>query len=161
MTHPTDKLTLANNVTLYLTPCPGTKAMDLTQTIAQFAQQGIKALISLTPKDEMEKHGVTSLPQICANHGITWFYAPVDDFQAPAEAFQKEWPLCKEKVHEFLNDNQPVALHCHGGQGRTGTVAAQILIERGYSFEQAKAEIKAVKPGALTNEKQVSYLQAL
>lgn len=161
MTHPTDKLTLDNGLTLFLTPCPGTKTLDLEQTVKQFAQQGIKALVSLTPKTEMEKLAVTKLPALCEHYNIQWFYAPVEDFQAPAEAFQEEWPKCKDEIHQLLNNKQAVALHCHGGQGRTGTIAAQLLIEQGFTFEQAKTAIKAIKPGALTNEKQVGYLQTL
>lgn len=161
MTHPTDKLTLENGLTLFLTPCPGTKALGLEETIQQFSQQGIKALVSLTPNNEMEKLAVTGLPNLCERYGIQWFYAPVEDFQAPAQAFQEEWPKCKNEIHQLLSDKQAVALHCHGGQGRTGTVAAQLLIEQGFTFEQAKSTIKAIKPGALTNDKQVDYLKAL
>ncbi|WP_111978335.1 phosphatase domain-containing putative toxin [Algibacillus agarilyticus] len=161
MTHPTDKLLIENDAAIYLTPCPGTKNLTLDETIAQFAQQGIKGLVSLTPKTEMTELNVADMPAVCERYGITWFYAPVDDHQAPSDAFNQEWPSQKSTVHQLLDKGQSVALHCQGGQGRTGTLAAQLLIERGRDYEQAKAEIKAVKPGALTIAKQTDYLQAL
>lgn len=161
MTHPTDKLALPEGGTLYLTPCPGTKTLDLESTIKQLAEQGIKGLVSLTPKSEMQMLEVDNMPSICEQHGIKWFYAPVDDHQAPATAFANEWPKNKAAVHQLLDQNHGVALHCRGGQGRTGMLAAQLLIERGRDFEAAKAEVKAIKPGALTIEKQTVYLKSL
>ncbi|AWB66925.1 phosphatase [Saccharobesus litoralis] len=159
--HPTDKLPLENGAAIYLTPCPGTKGLALRETIKQFAEQGIKGLVSLTPKPEMAKLGVADMPQICSELGIAWFYAPIDDHQAPSNEFDIEWPSQKDQVHAILDKQQGVALHCMGGQGRTGTIAAQLLIERGRDYEQARAEVKAVKPGALTIEKQTDYLKAL
>lgn len=160
MTHPTDKLPLPNGSAIFLTPCPGTKDVSLRDTIAQFSEQGIKGLVSLTPKHEMEKLGLTAIPALCTEFGINWFYAPIDDHQAPSDTFDQEWPSQRAKVHAILDSQHGVALHCIGGQGRTGTIAAQLLIERGLNFEEARAEVKAVKPGALTIETQVNYLQA-
>lgn len=158
MTHPTDTLKLNNGATIILTPCPGTKTCSLTATLQQFKQQGVTAIISLTPMSEMKALNVAHMPELCKEQGILWFHAPVDDHQAPSEAFAAHWPNYNQKIHHLLDQQQTVALHCQGGQGRTGLLAAQLLIERGMSFEEAKTAVKAIKPGALTIEKQTDYL---
>jgi protein-tyrosine phosphatase len=39
-----------------------------------------------------------------------------------------------------------VAFHCGGGKGRTGTVAAGVLLELGLCSTLAEAEAKAIRP---------------
>ncbi|MGC8731121.1 MAG: protein-tyrosine phosphatase family protein, partial [Halothiobacillaceae bacterium] len=45
-------------------------------------------------------------------------------------------------------DGKKVAFHCGGGKGRTGTVAAGVLLELGLcsTFAEAEAHAKAIRP---------------
>jgi protein-tyrosine phosphatase len=52
-------------------------------------------------------------------------------------------------------------VHCKGGSGRTGLMAAQILVERGYAKEDALAVVKALRPNALSLAVHQDYLARL
>ncbi|WP_374515892.1 dual specificity protein phosphatase family protein [Niveibacterium sp.] len=56
-----------------------------------------------------------------------------------------------------------VAFHCGGGKGRTGTVAAGVLLELGvcHSFEEAQAYAKAIRPVINIKPEQREALEAL
>ena len=57
-----------------------------------------------------------------------------------------------------MADNQ-VAIHCKGGSGRTGLVAAQIMLEQGMGLEESIRLIKAQRPGAFGAPAQQKYIQ--
>jgi protein-tyrosine phosphatase len=57
----------------------------------------------------------------------------------------------------------PVYVHCAQGHGRTGMVAAAVLLESGRAdtVETALAQVRAVRPGARPNAAQVRALQQM
>lgn len=52
-------------------------------------------------------------------------------------------------------------MHCKGGLGRAGTVAARLLIEFGQAPEDAIACVRAARPGAIETHQQETYLRQL
>jgi protein-tyrosine phosphatase len=51
-----------------------------------------------------------------------------------------------------------IAIHCRGGSGRTGFMAALILREMGVDGTQADALVKGLRPNALTLPVHTNYL---
>ena len=161
-THPSDLLSLSgDSAGLILTPCPGTKSVDTGTALDQLKAVGAEALITLMPEAEMAANAVSDLPQLCVQHGLQWFQLPIEDEHAPAADFVAAWQAQRAAVHALLDAGKRIAVHCKGGSGRTGLMAAQILIERGYSKEQATAAVKALRPKALGLAVHVDYLQQL
>jgi len=64
-------------------------------------------------------------------------------------------------VHALLRQGQKVAIHCKGGSGRTGLVAAQILLELGLDKIEAKQRVQALRPYALTLAQHLAYFNTL
>lgn len=161
-THPSDLLSLnGGDAGLILTPCPGTQGVDAATALEQLKAAGARALITLMPEDEMAANAVADLPQLCAQHGLRWFHLPIEDDHAPAGDFAAAWQAQRAGVQALLDAGQRIAIHCKGGSGRTGLMAAQILVERGRSKEQATAAVKALRPKALSLAVHVDYLQRL
>lgn len=159
-THPYDALPLADGGNLIFTPCPGTKGADLAESLAQLRQAGADAVISMTPSDELEKLEVAALPAAVAQAGMHWFHFPVEDDAAPGPAFEDAWAANRDAVMALLSRQGSIAIHCRGGSGRTGFMAALILRETGMEGERADTLVKGLRPNALTLPAHTDYLAA-
>ena len=146
---------------LILTPCPGTLESDLGSALQDLKAAGATAVITLMTGSEMSKNQVERLEEQCLAWGLAWFHLPVEDEGAPTEEFAEAWEQARADVHKRLDNNEAIAIHCKGGSGRTGVVAAQILMERGVSMQEAIEQVKALRPNAFSHSVQVDYIAQL
>ncbi len=163
MSHPYDLLPIDSPAAagLIFTPCPGTKGTSIAEALATLQQAGAAALISLNPMSELESLQVADLgAQVNAN-GLQWFHCPIEDDHAPLADFAAAWQEAGPRVHQLLDAGKTVAIHCKGGSGRTGLMAAQILLERGKSKDTVKSTVQALRPFALTLEPHIQYFNRL
>ncbi len=157
--HPFETLALSNGAKLLFTPCPGTKAASLEESLQQLKQQGVSMLLTLMFDKEMMENDVIHIPQLCELNHIQWLQLPIIDDEAPKEAFEQQWQKNKALILNEINNNKgTIAVHCKGGTGRTGTVISLILLELEWSAEKIKREVQGVKPNALKIKKQLDYL---
>ena len=77
---------------------------------------------------------------------------------APGDAFERRWGDKGEEIKDSLSAGGRVLLHCRGGLGRAGTVAARILIEFGYAPDAAIESVRSARPGAIENSVQERYV---
>jgi atypical dual specificity phosphatase len=54
---------------------------------------------------------------------------------------------------------QPVAVFCEAGLGRTGTVIAAYLIQKGQSAREAISLVRAKEPSAVETAAQIKFLE--
>ncbi|KXF81480.1 cyclin-dependent kinase inhibitor 3 family protein [Enterovibrio coralii] len=158
MTHPTWELPLENTAGLVLTPCPGTKGVGLSDSIAQLKEQGVTVVVTALNQKEMEEAGVSALAEDVKKAGLTWLHAPIEDDCAPDAAFLAGWNEISPTVHQALENGEKVALHCMGGSGRTGLLAAHVLLEKDWALSDIVTQVQALRPGAFTKEVQVEYI---
>lgn len=139
---------------LGLTFCPGKKqpnAMtgswnrDITLDIATIKSWGADAIISLLEDFEYEELQVPELPAVYQREFKTWHNLPIQDKNAPDQDWLDNWLSIRELVHTQLNNGEKIMIHCKGGFGRTGTVAAMILMDFGYSATDAIAECRKAR----------------
>lgn len=161
LAHPFTPLNLDGGGQILFTPCPGTKEVGLQLSLEQLAEAGAAAVLTLMPKDEMQRNAVTDLPELCAQLGLQWFHLPIEDDHAPEQPFQDAWLLAKEKIHALVNAGKTIAIHCKGGSGRTGLVAAQILLERGLPLNEVIDRVRAIRPNALQIPAHQEYINKL
>ena len=162
MIHPNWELKVSDNeATLLLTPCPGTKGTELKASLEQLKAQGVEAVVTALDNEEMEKAGVADLPFLTEKLGMLWFHQPIEDDCAPDEGFDIRWQQISPKVQAILEKGGKVALHCMGGSGRTGLLAAHLLLERGWELDTIKSEVKALRPGAFSKQVQIDYINAV
>lgn len=81
-----------------------------------------------------------------SNPALIWQQIRLGD-----NADQPQAPLFKDAIQAVVSayrDSKKVAFHCGGGKGRTGTVAAGVLLELGLcgTFAEAEAHAKAIRP---------------
>lgn len=158
MSHPYDKLALASGATLILTPCPGTKDTSVEEAVATLKDAGAQALVTLMPDDELAKFAAESLPGACAASGIQWFHLPVEDDHAPDERFATAFAAQKQTLLSLLEGQGTLAIHCRGGSGRTGFMAAILLLESGMDREDMVRQVQGLRPHALKMSVHTDYL---
>jgi protein-tyrosine phosphatase len=112
----------------------------------------------MTPSDELSKLEVAVLPEAVAAAGMRWFHCPVEDDAAPGPAFEQAWAANRDAVMTLVSRQGSIAIHCRGGSGRTGFMAALILREMGMDGTRADILVKRLRPKALTLPAHTDYL---
>jgi len=152
-----------------LVRCPGAGALGmlpmdreaaLETDLAQLTDWGVAALVTLVERAELEILGVANLGTRARAHGLQWWHLPVIDGAAPGRAFERTWREAGPAVHTLLDRDARIALHCRAGIGRTGTVAARILVERGMAPADAVARVRRARPGAIESPEQRAWVDA-
>ena len=131
--HPFDTLNLDNGARLIFTPCPGTKEASLPEALKTLQAAGADAVVTLMPSAELAQFQADAMPAECATLGLAWFHLPVEDDCAPEAPFSQAFASHKADLLARLAAGQTLAIHCRGGSGRTGLMAAILLLEAGYA----------------------------
>jgi ADP-ribosyl-[dinitrogen reductase] hydrolase len=79
----------------------------------------------------------------------------------PDARFEKEWSTAGEELRALLRRGLDVLVHCRGGLGRAGTIAARLLIELGMDPTKAIEHVRAVRPRAIETSDQERYVRNL
>ena len=159
MNHPYDLLSIPGiKGKLIFTPCPGTKNSSLADSLATLKQAGASAVISLMPASELAANGAEDIGKQCQVQDMAWFHLPVADEQVPLEDFGQGWKACKQSILERLNAGQDIAIHCKGGSGRTGLIAARIMVEAGIPRADAIALVQALRPKAIQHPAHINWI---
>lgn len=148
MKHPFDILPLSSGQLIF-TPCPGTKDARLHDSLAQLKAAGAAALITLMPAQELTQNNADNIGAICNELGLQWFQLPIEDDCAPEQAFEQAFTTNKAAILALLQQGQTVAIHCKGGSGRTGLMAAILMTQLGYSKADATSRVQQLRSKAL------------
>ncbi|EGQ7694936.1 phosphatase [Vibrio vulnificus] len=158
--HPVWQLDLTSGA-LVLTPCPGTKGVDLRSSLQQLADSGVQAVVTALGDAELASKEVAELGPLVVELGMRWYQIEIEDDCAPDETFAAHWQQASPELQAILRDGGKVALHCMGGSGRTGLFAAHLLLEQGWALGDIIREVQALRPGAFTREVQLSYIESV
>lgn len=160
MSHPYDVLDVPGSTAqLIFTPCPGSKGTSVSEALTTLQAAGAEALITLMPAEELARNEATQLPQLCAERDFEWFHLPVADEQVPLADFDDAWGESVARISELLSAGKSVAIHCKGGSGRTGLIAARILIDRKVPRETAIASVQALRPKAIQHPAHIGWIE--
>ncbi|UPG71023.1 hypothetical protein MVG78_10365 [Roseomonas gilardii subsp. gilardii] len=87
---------------------------------------------------------------------IGWVSFPVPDYGIPGPA----WRMLSGRLLERLDAGERLAIHCWGGLGRSGTVAAALLVARGLPAPEAVMQVRRARPGAIETAEQEAWVLA-
>lgn len=129
---------------------------DLAEDFQHLRAQGMNAVVSLLESAEYELLGITDYAAEAEAQNIEVVTCPVPDRCAPDDtgAFNETVQLVLSK----LLDSQNVVLHCRGGLGRAGTLAACLLVQMGLEADTAIQKVREARPGAIETGAQVEFI---
>ena len=149
--------------------CPGKKspsvfggiwdrdlALDLTAIKRDFDPT---AIVTLMTDDELSVNKVPNLGHAVLDSGMEWFHLPIQDMAAPDESFDDIWTEMVPRILQMIKRGDNVLVHCRGGLGRSGTIAALLLIEFGVPNDQAIIKVRHARPGAIDIAEQEEYVR--
>lgn len=139
----------------------GAWARDLAADVEAIARWGASAVVTLVTAEELTALKVTALGEHVTARGMAWMHLPIVDVSTPTAAWEAQWNSVRNDLHDLLTAGERVLVHCKGGLGRAGTVAARLLVERGTAPEEAIAQVRAVRPGALETRAQEDYVRGI
>jgi protein-tyrosine phosphatase len=144
-----------------LTLLPGRRDLgrELESDLASLKAQQVGAVICLLANDEFAHYGVSELMGAYAQAGLFTLHQPIVDGRVPTEG---ELAGALDFVDQHLRQGRNVLIHCVGGLGRAGTLAACWLKRRGHQTATAIAQIRATRsPRAIETALQEDFIRSV
>lgn len=131
---------------------------DLVLDLDAISDWGAAAVVTLLEPKELMLLRVEGLGQEVLRRKMLWFHLPIVDVSIPSEKFEQEWDVAGEELRSILRRKLDVLVHCRGGLGRAGMIAARLLIELGMEPKKAIASVRAARPGAIETSNQEKFV---
>jgi protein-tyrosine phosphatase len=152
-----------------MTLCPGKKDpyakfgawdRDLQADLLLIRRWGASAIVSLMEHREFWLLGVPEF-EAKVRADFRWLWLPIPDGGVPGEEFERRWAEAGPELHARLAAGERVLVHCRAGLGRTGMVAARLLVEAGLTPLQALNAVRRARPGTVETIPQEQYVLML
>ena len=132
-------------------PWPGKLAMAsrpkggdwLADEVTEWKNLSVNIVLSLLTIQEEQELDIRGEGAAVRAQGLQFRSFPIPDMQVPAS--ESELAAELEVVDRALNAGKNVLVHCRQGIGRTGLVAACLLVSRGMNPEAAVRKISAAR----------------
>jgi ADP-ribosyl-[dinitrogen reductase] hydrolase len=126
------------------------------------AGSGAKRLVTLMEPDELAYIGIDPkrLDREVRARGLEWLHLPIRNLSVPGAAWETSWVTAGAVLRRELAAGRGFAMHCYAGLGRTGTIAARLLIEHGLPSAEAIALVRRIRPGSIETVAQEDYVRA-
>lgn len=117
---------------------------------------GATLLVTLTEELEMRRLGISRLLPTARRLGLRTLWLPIPDVSVPRDT--DEVAPAVERILEAMRRGETVVVHCRGGLGRSGTIAACCLVACGRGAGEAIALVRAARPGAVEIPQQEAFV---
>ncbi len=103
--------------------------------IRAIAQQGMNRIVSLLELSEEREVGLSEERHLAEKHGMHFLSYPIQDRGVPRSA--QEFGKLVGSIYRSVHTGENTVIHCRAGIGRTGLVAAGVLLHCGYKPSEA------------------------
>lgn len=92
-------------------------------------------IVSLLTAGEATELGLDDEAQQAQANGLQFLQFPISDYDVPSSL--EEASAFIEELDQVLGTGKNIGIHCRQGIGRSGLIAAALLVRRGVSHEEA------------------------
>jgi len=165
-THPirVAEMLISDNVKIGLSFCPGKTqphAMsgpwkrNLATDLEVIHSLNYDVVLSLIEDFEFQELRVEDLhSEVVRDSGMDWLWSPIVDQSTPTHA---NYTVLMDALQR-VEAGDSIFIHCKGGLGRAGAIAAWMLTHFGRSAHEAIAEVRSVRHGAIENGDQEDWV---
>ena len=115
----------------------------LQDDLASLVAGGIDQIISLLEIHEEAELGLTEERDICATVGARFVSFPVPDRGIPSDL--RSFAQLASRTCQAIEDGNNTVIHCRAGIGRSGMLAAGVLVASGVASEEAFRQISLAR----------------
>ena len=157
-----------------MTLCPGRRdtlsvkgpwERDLPLDIEAVVAWQPALVITLVEEHEFEMLGVPgfvgAIETACAAAGARWVQLSIRDAGVPDAAFEAAWVGIGAFARATLTTGGRVLLHCRAGLGRTGMIAAHLLVELGVTPHDAIHAVRSARPNTIETAEQEAHVRSV
>jgi hypothetical protein len=118
------------------------------------SEQGARMLVTLLERSEIVQLG--NLRREARRAGLEWVHFPIPDMWVPSDVTATRRLV--DRMLGALEGGESIVVHCWGGLGRTGTIAACCLVAHGREPRHAIAIVRSARAGALQSMAQELFV---
>jgi len=127
---------------------------DLATDIRAISDWGTKTRGTLIEDQELEAIRVRGLEVECQRYGIDRLHLLIPGVLIPTDKFEAAWATVGGGLWSRLRKGFNIVVHCKGGSGRAGTIAARLLVELDADPEDAIQSVREARPGVIETVEQ-------
>lgn len=115
----------------------------LEHEIRAWSQSGINVAVSLLTLDEIRDLDLSEELELCRANNLSFVSFPIEDLGVPAS--REDALSLVTALERLLIEGQNILIHCRGGIGRSGLLAASLLVHSGIEPEAAIRRASAAR----------------
>jgi protein-tyrosine phosphatase len=122
---------------------------DLDIDLDVIREWGASLVLTLVEQKELEQLRVARLGDAVHVRGMQWLHLPIRDYHTPSKSFEEGWATHGVLIRHLLRNGSDIVVHCKGGLGRAGMIAARLLVELGVPPDAAITSVRTARKDAI------------